>query len=711
MNNWKMRIFVFAFLGALFSITAESWAQSQPNIILIMADDLGYGSLGCYESKQFQTPEIDQLAKSGVLLKDFHSNGTVCSPTRAALMTGRYQQRCGVDAVITAKKHRHFGMRLEQETVAELLKRAGYRTGMFGKWHLGYPKKYHPTQQGFDEFQGFVSGNIDLFSHIDQEGWFDWWVSHSTKYIPGYAPDKITSLGIDFIKRNKEKPFFLYLAHPAPHAPFQGPNDKAIRKVRKGPEPAALKDLAVVPENKGKAAGKAFKQMVEDLDKQVGRIVKTLDDLEIRENTVVIFCSDNGGTRRPELGKRNNGPLRAGKGSVYEGGHRVPGIINWPAKIKPRVSNETVLSFDLMATFAELAGTKPKAKLDGVSLVPFLLEEKKLPVRPLFWMYRDRLAFRKGPWKLNFKQNQVELFNLNRDISERRNLAKTQPSILTKLVAEALPLQAKVRSAKPVSYARPKPSRITKYKKVKGGDLSLHTFLPPGYQPSDKRPAIVFFFGGGWVGGHPRQFYHQAKRFADLGLVTFCAEYRVRKTHKTSPFESVKDGMSAVSWIRENAESLGVDPNRIVAAGGSAGGHVAACTGVFKENDHAKVSSKPNAMILYNPVLDTTEKGYGLNKVGQERKTEISPCHHVKKGIPPTLLFHGDADKTVPFENAERFHRLMKQVGNDSQLVAFQGRGHGFFNARPTNGKYDYDYCDKQTVKFLRKLKYIPNTK
>ncbi|MEC3907227.1 alpha/beta hydrolase fold domain-containing protein [Tamlana sp. 2201CG12-4] len=251
------------------------------------------------------------------------------------------------------------------------------------------------------------------------------------------------------------------------------------------------------------------------------------------------------------------------------------------------------------------------------------------------------------------------------------------------------------------------------YKKTPQGELALHVFYPEDYSVNDSRSAIVSFFGGGWTGGHPRQFYQQSTFFAKLGMVAISAEYRVKKIHKTSPFESVQDGKSAIRWVRQNAKKIGVDPNRIVACGGSAGGHVAACTGVIQgqevTSEDLLVSSVPNAMILFNPVLDTTEKGYGAEKV-KGRETEISPCHQVKENAPPSLVFHGTKDLTVPFENAERFERLMKQKGNECLLVPAFGMGHGFFNSswfRKTNTDASFKYTMYKSEAFLWKHGFI----
>ncbi len=253
------------------------------------------------------------------------------------------------------------------------------------------------------------------------------------------------------------------------------------------------------------------------------------------------------------------------------------------------------------------------------------------------------------------------------------------------------------------------PTQTLTYKQVEDVELELHVFTPEGHQSTDSRPAIVFFFGGGWSSGTPKQFFQQAKALADLGMVAIAADYRVFNRQKTSPFESVADAKSAIRYMRRNAADLGIDPSKIVASGGSAGGHIAACTGVIQGYDEAgedlSISSVPNAMVLFNPVIDTTENGYGLKKVGEERKFEISPAHNVRSGIVPTLIFHGTADKTVPFENAERFHRLMLDSGNHSDLVAFEGKGHGFFNGkffRPkTKDTTPYEHSMAKTISFL----------
>ncbi len=254
------------------------------------------------------------------------------------------------------------------------------------------------------------------------------------------------------------------------------------------------------------------------------------------------------------------------------------------------------------------------------------------------------------------------------------------------------------------------PDRLQLYKSVDEVKLYLHVFEPEDLKKSDSRPAIVFFFGGGWSGGHAKQFYQQARYFSDKGFVCFSVDYRIKGKHKTTPFECVKDGKSAIRYVRANAAELGIDPDRIVASGGSAGGHVAGCTGIIKDNEEEgedlKVSSLPNLMVLYNPVLDTTKKGYGVSRFKPEQQTDLSLTHQVKKGIVPTLVLHGTKDTTVPFENAERFGKLMKKAGNQCVIIPYEGKGHGFFNApffRPKNRVETYDQITKETEDFLIK--------
>ena len=252
----------------------------------------------------------------------------------------------------------------------------------------------------------------------------------------------------------------------------------------------------------------------------------------------------------------------------------------------------------------------------------------------------------------------------------------------------------------------PQPTRKIEYKQVGDVKLHLHAFEPEGHTAEDKRPAIVFFFGGGWVGGTPTQFYQQSAHLAQRGMVAYCAEYRVKSRNNATPFDCVEDGKSAVRYIREHAKELGVDPERIAAGGGSAGGHVAACTGVIDgfdaENEDANISSKPAALVLFNPVIDTGPKGYGYSRL-KERYKEISPVDHVTKATPPTIIFQGDADTTTPVLGARTYNERMEKLGRRCELVEFEGAKHGFFNRGEAFEKTLAD-----TDAFLTSLGYLP---
>ena len=388
-----------------------------------MADDLGYGDLSCYGHRTIRTPHLDELARGGVRCTDFHSNGAVCSPTRAALMTGRYQQRCGVNGVITAANHRDKGLALSEWTLGEAMKKPGYETALFGKWHLGYQPRFNPVHQGFDRFNGFVSGNIDYRNHIDQEGYFDWWVQDELRDEPGYLTDLITQHAVDFIQKERAAPFLLVVHHGAPHYPIQGRNDPGIRVIG-----ASHKDQ---PRPKSSDPSAVYREMIEVMDEGIGRIVKALDEQGIRNNTLIVFCSDNGPAK---LGSA--GPFRGRKGSVWEGGHRVCGIFNMPDALPEGTEcDTTIMTMDMLPTFISLAGGSidPARELDGVNIWPALKGEL-MERAPLFWKHGNAIAVRDGKWKLVRRNGGSLLFDLGSDPGETKDLATEHPVVANRLL-------------------------------------------------------------------------------------------------------------------------------------------------------------------------------------------------------------------------------------------------------------------------------------
>jgi arylsulfatase A len=429
-----MKNIIYIMILSVLIVSCSSKNKSTgltPNIVIIMADDLGYGGISCYDNTTIHTPNLDLLAANGVKFTDFHSNGAVCSPTRAALMTGKYQQRTGVGGVITAKSHRDVGLNLSETTIAEEFRKYGYNCGMFGKWHLGYSKKYNPTLHGFDEFIGFVSGNIDYHAHIDQEGYLDWWKDAEIENEEGYSTDLITEYGVEYIKENDPKktgkPFFLYLPHEAPHGPYQRRVDKILRKVGKaGTEPVEKDNISSI-----------YKEMVEVMDEGIGKIIQILKETGQNKNTIVIFISDNGANSHG-----NNGNLKGYKGGVYEGGSRVPAIFSYPNIIKKGMINkQIVLTMDLLPTLLDFIGQKPSAaNIDGISIKENLIHQAKLPERDVFFAYKNKSFIRSGDWKLisieSEKGDKIELYNLSNDIQEKNDVSSVHPDLVYVLLGK-----------------------------------------------------------------------------------------------------------------------------------------------------------------------------------------------------------------------------------------------------------------------------------
>ena len=365
----------------------------------------------------------------------------MCTPTRAALLTGRYQHRLGprVDGALGRKTDGDKGLPLEARTLAEALKSRGYATGMYGKWHLGYQLPFVPTRNGFDRYRGLLSGDGDYQTHIDRFGNEDWWLNETIRMENGYTTDLLTKYSVEFIEENRKRPFFLYLAHLAIHFPWQGPDDPPHRTVKgKSYEKdkwGAIRDRDDVSSH--------VKDMVESLDRSVGEVVAALKRLGLEKNTLIFFTSDNGGYINygsTHYNISSNGPLRGQKTQLFEGGHRVPAIAWWPGKIRPGVSGQTAMTFDLFPTALRLSGqssSDAQLDLDGKDLTPLLLKGRVLPQRTLFWRMRTAYAVRKNQWKLvgKYGENPM-LFQLDLDLSEQRDVSLEYPEIVAELESE-----------------------------------------------------------------------------------------------------------------------------------------------------------------------------------------------------------------------------------------------------------------------------------
>jgi len=416
-----------------------------------MVDDMGYEGVSCFGNPYFETPEIDRLAREGMRLTDFHSSGTVCSPTRAGLLTGRYQQRAGIEAVIHPHQdhpeHRK-GLMPSELTFAEALKTQGYQTALIGKWHQGYPQNsetFHPQFHGFDEFVGYHSGNIDFVSHIGDHNLHDWWHGRMETRENGYSTHLINQ-HVQRVLRDfaeSKQPFCIYIAHEAIHNPVQVPGDPVRRTTQHWNR---WKWQEVSPEERIAK----YKGMSIPVDDGVGQIRQTLQQLGLEQQTLVLFFSDNGPSSDFPSGSPS---LRGGKGSVYEGGHKVPAIAWWPGHIEAGTqSDQPLMTTDIMPTLLALSDTPTDAQMDGIDISSVLLNQSELPARPLYWASLSNRgnraeAMRDGVWKIvvqhpkadpgTFQNEQVELFNLELDPSERTDLSSKHPgrvkSMLTKL--------------------------------------------------------------------------------------------------------------------------------------------------------------------------------------------------------------------------------------------------------------------------------------
>jgi arylsulfatase A-like enzyme len=405
-------VFVFAATGKAKIKTSK--LDTRPNVVLILSDDQGNADAGYQRSPAIvSTPAIDKLASDGIVFTNGYASAYVCAPTRAGLLTGRYQQRFGF---YTASDSRQ-GMPSAEITLADLLKKAGYSTGAFGKWHLGLTKPFYPTSRGFDDFYGFLGhGAHDYFDLTCKESSDDFhqciYRNDQTINDTGYLTDNLGREACSFIRKNsKDKnPFFLYLPFNAVHFPLQAPEED-IKKFNTG--------------NKNRDI---YLAMLYRMDLAIGKVIQTLKDEGVYENTIIIYLSDNGGSKKVEA---NNLPLRDFKQSVYEGGLRVPFVISWPKKWKHSVSDEPVISFDIMPTVCEVLKIDlPKDRVyDGKSILPAIEGKLKEPLhKELFWDGNDnRWAVRQGNWKLVSVKGSSELYDLKADIGEKNNLASTYP--------------------------------------------------------------------------------------------------------------------------------------------------------------------------------------------------------------------------------------------------------------------------------------------
>lgn len=413
----------------------------RPNVVLVLMDDMGYADVGCQGATDVRTPHIDRLAREGVRLTDFYSNGPVCSPTRCGLMTGRWQQRVGLEWALGVTSqpmrkvgdrwepgpgYRDFGLDTRETTLGRMLKSAGYATAAFGKWHLGFKPENGPNAHGFDEFFGLHGGNLDMYSHKYRDGSDDLFENTAPTKGEGYLTELIVRRAVDFVERQDGKPFFLYVPFNAVHWPFQEPGH---------PEQTRTYDTWYEGDRQ------VYAHMLEACDRGVGEILAVLEKKGVLDNTLFVFTNDNGG----EVRLACNRPLFHHKATLWEGGIRVPCILRWPGHLPAGTQSKQVgISMDLAATILAATGARaPEGRtLDGMNLLPMLAGEKPPVERTLCWRInrvdRKQRAVRHGKWKYVMDgDNPVTslglLFDLEADVSERFNIAPQHREIVLDL--------------------------------------------------------------------------------------------------------------------------------------------------------------------------------------------------------------------------------------------------------------------------------------
>lgn len=435
-------------LGPAFSARA---AEPPPNFLVIFADDHGCGDVSTYHASDVRTPNIDRIAAEGMLFTGMRANGTVCSPSRAALLTGRYADRVGVPGVIRTHPENSWGyFDPRVPTLADELKRAGYQTAIVGKWHLGLEPPNTPNERGFDFFHGFLGDMMDSYTDHLRHG--NNYLRRNAEVIEaeGHATDLFTAWAADYLReraRHKDQPFFLYLAYNAPHFPIEPPDDWLARVRQRAPQ---------LDEKRARNVA-----LVEHLDDGIGRVLAALRETDLERNTLVVFSADNGGSL-PHA--QNNDPWRDGKQSHYDGGLRVPFMVRWPGRIQAGATSDYVgLVFDLFPTFLELAGATPADDLDAVSLVPLLAGGSLTAPRELYFVRREGglmyggksyQALIRGDWKLlqNDPYSPLELYNLRDDPQETRNLAATERRVFQEL---ATALRAHIQRGGATPWQKP----------------------------------------------------------------------------------------------------------------------------------------------------------------------------------------------------------------------------------------------------------------
>lgn len=721
-------LFVFGSGGVL---RAFGRPDARPNVVVILASDLGYGDVGCFGAKDIRTPNLDRMAREGTRLTSFYVSQSVSSASRASYLTGCYANRVGISGELNHTSP--LGIHPNEQLLSDVLAENGYATGIFGKWHLGHHATFWPTNRGFSEFLGIPYSNDNGPSHPMLKG-LPALPLYEAETVLELNPDqsrlteRITDWAVGFIARNRERPFFLYVPHVMPHVPIH-----ASAKWR------------------GTSERGLYGDSVQEVDASVGTILRALERNGLDEQTIVVFASDNGPFLSYGEHAGSAGVFRGGKLTVFEGGVRVPCLIRWPGRVPAgRSADGMVASMDLFVSLARMTGSKlPEARLDGLDLSGFLLgasEEARFEF--LYYSGDELQAVRWGKWKLHLSHDVFEvsgevgsggkpanadgilpepveafgmrglasqngyrvrrceaaLYDLEEDPGESRDVAPANPDVverMRRIVGEArgdlgdgltVGVGAGVRPAYDVRPVLPLGVRRIsnlEYAWPETGAELLDLYLP---KSGSGVPLVVWIHGGGWSFGSKEEHCILTWLAAE-GVAVASINYRLLH-HGCWPSQ-IEDCRAAVAWLRANAEKYGLDSGRVVVAGGSAGGHLAALLGTMELPEAERIQgvidffgpsdllTMPGNVLGPGKTEADLAKSRGailLGGIVRDRVAlakEASALHQVSKGDAPFLILHGAKDGLVPLDQSTRLHEALGRAGVASELVVLPEAGHG----------------------------------
>ena len=730
-------------LGLILAVPSSSCGQQQqrPNLLLIMADDLGIEGLGCYGGVSYRTPNLDKLAAEGVRFDRAFSQ-PLCTPTRVQIMTGKYNHR----------NWKYFGiLDPTEKTFAHLLKDAGYATGIFGKWQLqsydppglpGSAKRrgtgMHPKDAGFDEYALFHALHTeDKGSRYANPTMLEGSAANDGRlqtYSGRYGEDVWVEKIVDFFDRHRGEPTFVYYPMALPHWPF---------------EPTPKSD-AWNPDQVPEANVRFASEMIEYMDTAVGNLLGELEQRGLREQTLVLFYSDNGTDTRVTSKLADGRTIRGGKATPQQTGIHVPLIANWPKRISPAVCSDLVDASDFLPTLVELSGASlPEGHLtDGNSFAPALWGasdrvareaaffwydprpgwDKERFNRHVFALNRTHKLFRSGrlfrltdrpleeievdPLAMNVEDRKAQL--ALRAVIEKAMKSVREPPLVNAYGEEQHDLLSLPKDREETDRINDQLLATADEFVYGDDDVAEHRlwiFSPLQDSGDELRPCVFLVHGGGW-GGSPRLLAAQATYLQRRGYVTVVIHFRPPSKSKSkdgsevTPIDTLRDVKRAYRWVVANGAQHQIDVSKIVVAGGSAGGHLSLAMSTIAVEGDSTVEPAPAGYLLFNPVIDLVE-GWSSGRKRCEQfgidPRAFSPAHQVRAGLPPTLVLSGSEDTLISPDLIRGFVKRMRSAGNSCDFVEYPGAGHGFFNYGREGNRY-FQWTMWEFEKFLSGL-------